>query len=68
VTNSEDATLLNTINGETLECGMPAVLNKAGLLDRLQDLSYLPLPEKRRKMEKQILSAFEALGMHGECH
>ena len=26
------------------------------------------LPEKRLKMEKQILSAFEALGMHGECH
>ena len=43
VTNSEDATLLNTINGETLECGMPAILNKAGLVDRLPDLSYLPL-------------------------
>jgi hypothetical protein len=68
VTNSEDATLLNTINGETLECGIPAILNKAELFNRLQDLSYLPLPEKRRKMEKQILSAFEALGMHGECH
>ena len=68
VTNSEDATLLNTINGETLECGMPAIPNKAELLNRLPDLSYLPLPEKRLKMEKQILSAFEALGMHGECH
>ena len=68
VTNSEDATLLNTMNGETLECGMPAIPNKTDLLNRLQDLSYLPLPEKRQKMEKQILSAFEALGMHGECH
>jgi len=68
VTNSEDATLLNTISGETLECGMPAILSKAALLNRFQDLSYLPLPEKRVKMEKQILSAFEALGLHGECH
>jgi hypothetical protein len=47
---------------------MPAIPNKAELLNRLPDLSYLPLPEKRLKMEKQILSAFEALGMHGECH
>jgi hypothetical protein len=68
VTNSEDATLLNTINGETLECGMSAIPSKAELLNRLQDFSHLPLPEKRQKMEKQILSAFEALGMHGECH
>jgi hypothetical protein len=68
VTNSEDATLLNTVNGETLECGLGAILDKHQLLDRLPDLSFAPLPEKRLKMEKQILSAFEALGMHGECH
>jgi hypothetical protein len=68
VTNSEDATLLNTLNGETLECGLGAILDKGQLLDRLEGLSYPPLPEKRLKMEKQILSAFEALGMHGECH
>ena len=68
VTNSEDATLLNTLNGETLECGLGAILEKGQLLDRLEGLSYVPLPEKRLKMEKQILSAFEALGMHGECH
>ena len=68
VTNSEDATLLNTLNGETLECGLGAIPEKEQLLDRLEGLSYVPLPEKRLKMEKQILSAFEALGMHGECH
>jgi hypothetical protein len=68
VTNSEDATLLNTLNGETLECGLGAIPGKEQLLDRLEGLSYVPLPEKRLKMEKQILSAFEALGMHGECH
>ncbi|HSO72466.1 MAG TPA: type I restriction enzyme HsdR N-terminal domain-containing protein [Thermodesulfobacteriota bacterium] len=68
VTNSEDATLLNTLNGETLECGLGAILKKGQLLDRLEGLTYMPLPEKRLKMEKQILSAFEALGMHGECH
>jgi hypothetical protein len=68
VTNSEDATLLNTLNGETLECGLGAILKKGQLLDRLEGLSYVPLPEKRLKMERQILSAFEALGMHGECH
>jgi hypothetical protein len=68
VTNSEDATLLNTINGETLECGLGAILEKGQLLDRLEGLSFVPLPEKRLQMEKRILSAFEALGMHGECH
>ena len=68
VTNSEDATLLNTLNGETLDCGLGAILEKGQLLDRLEGLSYVPLPEKRLQMEKRILSAFEALGMHGECH
>jgi hypothetical protein len=68
VTNSEDATLLNTLNGETLDCGLGAILGKGQLLDRLEGLSYVPLPEKRLQMEKRILSAFEALGMHGECH
>jgi hypothetical protein len=68
VTNSEDATLLNTLDGETLDCGLGAILEKGQLLDRLEGLSYVPLPEKRLQMEKRILSAFEALGMHGECH
>jgi hypothetical protein len=68
VTNSEDATLLNTLNGETMACGLGAILEKGQLLERLEGLEYPPLPEKRLKMEKQILSAFEALGMHGECH
>ena len=68
VTNSEDATLLITLNGETLDCGLGAILEKGQLLDRLEGLSYVPLPEKRLQMEKRILSAIEALGMHGECH
>ena len=68
VTNSEDATLLNTLTGETLDCGLGAILEKGQILDRLEGLSYMPLPEKRLQMEKRILSAFEALGMHGECH
>ncbi len=67
VTNSEDATLLNTLNGETLECGLAAIPGRGQLLDRLEGLSFVPLPDKRLKMEKQILSAFEALGLHGEC-
>jgi hypothetical protein len=68
VTNSEDATLLNTVNGETLECGLGAIPTKTQLLERLKDLEFIPLPEKRREMERRILSAFEALGLHGECH
>ena len=68
VTNSEDATLLNTLNGDTLACGLGAIPSRTQLLERLKDLEFIPLPEKRREMEKRILSAFEALGLHGECH
>jgi hypothetical protein len=68
VTNSEDATLLNTLTGETLACGLGAIPTRMQLLDRLPDLEFIPLPEKRLEMEKRILSAFEALGLHGECH
>jgi hypothetical protein len=68
VTNSEDATLLDTVTGETLDCGLGAVPAKEKLLDELKKMTFIPLPEKRAKMERQILSAFEALGLHGECH
>ncbi|MBA4392084.1 MAG: hypothetical protein C0407_00865 [Desulfobacca sp.] len=68
VTNGEDATLLNTLTGETLECGLAAIPAKSSLLSQLADFKFLPLPEKRLKLERQILSAFEALGQHGECH
>ena len=68
VTNSEDATFLNTLTGETLGCGLAAIPTKDQVLDRLKDLVFAPLLEKRIEMEKRILSAFEALGLHGECH
>lgn len=68
VTNSEDATLLNTVNGETLACGLGAIPTRTQLLEELKGLEFVPLPEKRIAMEKRILSAFEALGLHGECH
>lgn len=68
VTNGVEATLLDTLTGETLDCGLSAIPAKKQLLSQLEDLKFLPLPEKRVKLEKQILSAFEALGLHGECH
>jgi hypothetical protein len=68
VTNGEDATLLNTLTGETLECGLASIPAKTDLLIRSAEFQFLPLAEKRIKLEKQILSAFEALGLHGECH
>ncbi len=68
VTNGEEATILNTLTGETLGCGLAAIPDKKHLLSQLGDLKCLPLQEKRVKLEKQILSAFEGLGLHGECH
>ncbi len=68
VTNGEDAVILNTLTGETLDCGLTAIPDKKHLLAQLADLKWVPLPEKRIKLERQILSAFEALGLHGECH
>jgi hypothetical protein len=68
VTNGEDATLLNTVNGETLECGLGAIPTREQLAEHLKNLEFVSLPEKRIEMEKRILSAFEALGLHGECH
>lgn len=68
VTNGEDAVILNTLTGETLGCGLEAIPDKKHLLSQLADLKTIPLPEKRVKLEKQILSAFEALGLHGKCH
>ena len=67
VTNGEEATLLNTLTGETLDCGRDVIPDKTRLLSQLLDLKFLPLPEKRIKLEKQILAAFEGLGAHGEC-
>jgi hypothetical protein len=68
VTNGDEAAILNTLTGETLGCGLEAIPDKKHLLSQLADLKTIPLPEKRVKLEKQILSAFEALGLHGECH
>jgi hypothetical protein len=68
VTNGEDATLLDTLAGETLDCGLGAIPTKSALLAQSPGFQFLPLAEKRLKLEKQILSAFEALGLHGECH
>jgi hypothetical protein len=68
VTNGDDATLLDTLTGETLGCGLSAIPDKNSLMSQLGGLQFLPLPEKRITLEKRILSAFEALGLHGECH
>jgi hypothetical protein len=68
VTNSEDATLLDTVRGETLDCGLAAIPSKERLLELIKGLSFVPLPEKRSQMEMRILAAFEGLSLHGECH
>jgi hypothetical protein len=67
VTNGEEATLLQTLSGETSDCGPDVIPDKKSLLSQMADLQFLPLPEKRIKLEKQILAAFEGLGLHGEC-
>jgi hypothetical protein len=67
VTNGEEGTLLNTLSGETLDCGPDVFPDRDRLLSQKDDLKFLPLPEKRLKLEKQILAAFEGLGLHGEC-
>ncbi|MBI4768489.1 MAG: hypothetical protein HY787_28510, partial [Deltaproteobacteria bacterium] len=67
VTNGVEATLLNTLSGETLDCGLDIIPDKPRLLSQLADFKFLPLAEKRVKLEKQILAAFEGLGRHGEC-
>jgi hypothetical protein len=67
VTNGAEGTLLNTLSGETLDCGPDVIPDKPRLLSQLADFKFLPLTEKRRKLEKQILAAFEGLGRHGEC-
>ncbi|OGP49292.1 MAG: hypothetical protein A2Y79_10835 [Deltaproteobacteria bacterium RBG_13_43_22] len=67
VTNGVEATLLNTLTGETLDSGPDVIPDKTRLLSQLADLKFLPLPERRIKLEKQILAAFEGLGLHGEC-
>jgi hypothetical protein len=68
VTNGDDALFLDTLTGETLGCGLSEIPDKADLLKRLEVLKFLPLSEKRLPLEKRILSAFEGLGLHGECH
>jgi Type I restriction enzyme R protein N terminus (HSDR_N) len=68
VTNSEDATLLDTVRGDTLDCGLAAIPTKERLLELMKGLALVPLPEKRSQMEMKILAAFEGLSLHGECH
>jgi hypothetical protein len=67
VTNGEDASLLDTLSGETLGCGSDIIPDKDHLMTQKEGLKFIPLPEKRIKLEKQILAAFEGLGQHGEC-
>jgi hypothetical protein len=67
VTNGEDAILLDTLSGETIDNGLRAIPNKNTLLSPIEAFKFIPLPEKRVKLEKQILAAFEGLGQHGEC-
>ena len=67
VTNGEEASLLDTLSGKTLDCGPDVIPDKARLRSLSADLKFLPLAEKRLKLEKQILAAFEGLGQHGEC-
>jgi len=67
VTNGEEMTLLNTLTGETLDSGRDAIPDKPRLLSQLREIKFFPLPEKRLKLEKQILAAFEGLEGHGEC-
>jgi hypothetical protein len=68
VTNGDDALFLDTLTGESLGCGLSEIPDRANLLSRHDSLKFLPLSEKRVPLEKRILSAFEALGLHGECH
>ncbi|HMK64713.1 MAG TPA: type I restriction enzyme HsdR N-terminal domain-containing protein [Thermodesulfobacteriota bacterium] len=68
VTNGDDALFLDTLTGETLGCGLSEIPDKTNLLSRYDSMKFLPLSEKRVPLEKRILSAFEALGLHGECH
>ena len=68
VTNGEDAVVLDTLTGDNVGSGLSAIPDKADLLARRSEMQYLPLPEKRKPLEKRILAAFEGLGLHGECH
>jgi hypothetical protein len=68
VTNSEDATLLDTVKGEILDCGLAAIPGRERLLELMKGMEFLPIQEKRARMEMNILAAFEGLGLHGECH
>jgi hypothetical protein len=68
VTNGDDAVLLDTLSGETLACGLSAIPEKPDLLKRQEEFQFPVLPGKRVPLEGRILSAFEGLGLHGECH
>jgi hypothetical protein len=68
VTNGDDALFLDTLTGETLGCGLSEIPDRINLLSRYDSLKFIPLSGKRVPLEKRILSAFEALGLHGECH
>ncbi len=67
VSNGQEATLLDTLSGETLDCGPDVIPDRERLISQEKSFKFIPLPEKRIKLEKQILAAFEGLGLHGEC-
>jgi Type I restriction enzyme R protein N terminus (HSDR_N) len=67
VTNGTEGLLLNTLNGKTLDSGLEAIPAKNHLLSQFENFPFLPLSEKRIKLEKQILSAFEGLGIREAC-
>lgn len=60
-TNGTEAHILDTTSGEVIGQGFDAIPSKAELTDRLSELEFHSLSEKRLEKESRILFMFEAV-------
>ena len=66
VTNGQTAEVLETGTGTVIAEGLERIPSKAETVDKLETLSFEPLPEERLAKERRILYAFEVLAQR-EC-
>ncbi|MEE9556286.1 MAG: type I restriction enzyme HsdR N-terminal domain-containing protein [Candidatus Adiutricales bacterium] len=67
VTNGEDAEVLDTLSGRVLGQGIAAIPDAARAEIEINDMSFLPLPEKNLEKEKRILMAYAAFQCPTDC-
>ncbi len=59
VSDGLTAILLDTVSGKVLKEGIEAIPSKEAVLKQLQDMEWLPMPEKKIEREKLVFRTYD---------